>query len=599
MEARHGATDLPDRRRARDRAGDGPRPGGGVSRRGRRRRGRGVQGDRGAARPVRAAAGTRHPDLRAGDPRCGDGRRDDRPAPDRGGDVLRLLRGVLGRGREPARQEPVHGRRAGELPARHPYRQRRRAAFRGPALAIGGELGDGRTGAEGRRAVQRGRRDRAVRGGGTRPRPGTVLRAQGALRKHIRGTRRGDRRHARHREGAPARRRPHHPRVGRDGAPRSGGGHQAGRSGHRVHRRRRTQPGAAGHRDDPARGVPYRPAVHGRGEPAAARLGRRDRIDHCRGVLLEARRAGGPDHQPAHPPAGRRCVGGSGDPVRGTDRRDDRYRDEVLSRATAKTAKRASQSGEQNYQTVFLSKLLTSVNGGPEAGSTLVDILAPGGTMNRRALIALMAAACLAVISAFSGLLGSSPAYAATTQQTFLTFYGWWDNTPPGNGISFPKIHSGAGGKGTFADPITFATAKAELAPGTKVWVPRVKKYFIMEDDCQECGADWSGHGPNGGPGLRHIDLWIGGKGGSAFDAIDCQDAPTHCQPGNTPTLEPVVVNPPSNEQFDSTPLLNTSTGACYGGAQPNKTIGQYKNGSNGPGPDDPHNQSTNGTQLK
>src|SRR5947207_788397 len=219
--------------------------------------------------------------------------------------------------------------------------------------------------------------------------------------------------------------------------------------------------------------------------------------------------------------------------------------------------------------------------------------------MTRRALVAVLSAACLATAGAFLGLVSNGTAYAAATQQTFLTFYGWWDNTPPGNDISDPQIHSGAGGKGTFADPITFATAKAELAPGTKVWVPRVKKYFIMEDTCQECGEDWSGHGPNGGPGLRHIDLWIGGKGGSAFDAIDCEDALTHYNDNGTPTLESVVVNPPSNEPFDATPLFNTGTGECYGGAQPNKTVGQYKNGSNGQCLDDPDNSSTTGTQLK
>src|SRR5206468_405998 len=222
-----------------------------------------------------------------------------------------------------------------------------------------------------------------------------------------------------------------------------------------------------------------------------------------------------------------------------------------------------------------------------------------GGTMNRRASIGIVTAALLVVTAAFSGLLGGSAAYAATTQQTFLTFYGWWDNTPPGGDISFPQIHNTAGGKGTFADPITFATASAELSPGTKVWVPRVKKYFIMEDSCQECGEDWSGHGPNGGPGLRHIDLWLGGKGGNAMDAIDCEDALTHYNADNTPTLEPVVVDPPSNEPVDNTPIFNTSTGECYGGARPNTTVGQYRNGSSGQCLDDPNNSSSPGTALK
>jgi hypothetical protein len=120
-----------------------------------------------------------------------------------------------------------------------------------------------------------------------------------------------------------------------------------------------------------------------------------------------------------------------------------------------------------------------------------------------------------------------------------------------------------------------------------------------MEDSCQECGEDWSGHGPNGGPGLRHIDLWLGGKGGNAMDAIDCEDALTHYNPDSTPVLEPVIESPGANEVFDPTPIFNTGTGECYGGAQPNTTIGQYKNGSNGQCLDDPNNSSTTGTQLK
>jgi hypothetical protein len=198
--------------------------------------------------------------------------------------------------------------------------------------------------------------------------------------------------------------------------------------------------------------------------------------------------------------------------------------------------------------------------------------------MTRRALV-LVVTLFLALTSA---LVGASAANAATTQPTFLTFYGWWDNTPPGGDISYPQIHDTAGGKGSYADPITFATSSDELKPGTKVWVPRVKKYFIMEDGCDECSQDWNSKGPNGGPGLRHIDLWLGGKGGSAFDAIDCEDALTHYNPDNTPVMEPVVVDPPSTEPYDATPIFNTSTGECWGGAQPNTTVGQYKNNSTG-----------------
>src|SRR5262249_1460463 len=133
-------------------------------------------------------------------------------------------------------------------------------------------------------------------------------------------------------------------------------------------------------------------------------------------------------------------------------------------------------------------------------------IEAPGGTVKRRVLAATVAAAAVVLISAATGLFGGAFAQAATTQPAFLTFYGWWDHTPPGNGISHPVIHSGAGGKGTFSDPITFASYTKEIGVGKKIWVPRVRKYFIMEDDCEECQADWNGNGPDGGPNLRHYD---------------------------------------------------------------------------------------------
>lgn len=215
--------------------------------------------------------------------------------------------------------------------------------------------------------------------------------------------------------------------------------------------------------------------------------------------------------------------------------------------------------------------------------------------MTRRSLIAVFAAFCLALL----GVLTGTPAQAATTQQTWLTFFGWFDNTPPSGDIAHPVIHNSAGGRGTFADPITLATATQEMPVGTKIYVPRFKKYFIMEDDCQECEADWTGHGPDGGPNLRHVDLWVGGKNGSPFDSINCEDALTRTNDDGSVLLEPVIANPASTEVFDPTPLFNETTGECYGGAQPNITVGQYKNGSNGQCLDDPNNSSTTGTQLK
>jgi hypothetical protein len=171
---------------------------------------------------------------------------------------------------------------------------------------------------------------------------------------------------------------------------------------------------------------------------------------------------------------------------------------------------------------------------------------------------------------------------SASTQQAFITMYGWYDNTPPSASISYPRIHQTAGGTGTWSDPITYASSTKETPAGTRIYVPRVQKYFVMEDDCEECDADWTGHGPDGGPNMYHFDLWLGGKGGNAISAIECEDALTNYNPDNTPKLESVVVNPPSSETVSSAPLFNTGNGNCYGGAKPIITVGQYQNKSTG-----------------
>jgi hypothetical protein len=207
--------------------------------------------------------------------------------------------------------------------------------------------------------------------------------------------------------------------------------------------------------------------------------------------------------------------------------------------------------------------------------------------MRRRVIVPVLTSGLLAVLAVvalvLTAIVPASAAPAAphaTTQQTFLTFYGWWDNTPPGGDIAYPKLHRTAGGTGTFADPITFATSTKEVKPGGRIFVPRVGKYFIMEDGCDECDADWNGKGPNGGPNLWHFDLWLGGKGGSPISAIDCEDALTHYDGNGTPTMEPVIIDPPSNEKVSPDPVFNTSTGKCYGGAEPTITTGPYKSKS-------------------
>lgn len=211
--------------------------------------------------------------------------------------------------------------------------------------------------------------------------------------------------------------------------------------------------------------------------------------------------------------------------------------------------------------------------------------------------VVMIVATAVAVLLAIGGVLAvvSAPLSSTGAKQltagrhtAFLTFYGWWDNTPPGGAIAFPGLHRTAGGTGSYADPITLATSSAELRPGSRVYVPRVGKYFIVEDSCQECGVDYRGQGrdhtkpgPNGGPGLVHFDLWLGGRGGNAFDAIDCEDALTRYDDSG-PVLEPVVIDPGPGERVSTQPLFDATTGRCFGGAKADSTTGTYANRASG-----------------
>jgi hypothetical protein len=112
-----------------------------------------------------------------------------------------------------------------------------------------------------------------------------------------------------------------------------------------------------------------------------------------------------------------------------------------------------------------------------------------------------------------------------TTVQATITFYGWPDNSPPGNRIAHPIIHKHAGGDGTYCNPTTFATERANdktIPYGIKIYVPFIKQYFIREDLCAASGPKRG----SGSHGCRKLwfDLWIGGTGQSNKHAvIECE----------------------------------------------------------------------------
>jgi hypothetical protein len=110
-----------------------------------------------------------------------------------------------------------------------------------------------------------------------------------------------------------------------------------------------------------------------------------------------------------------------------------------------------------------------------------------------------------------------------------LSGYSFQDNTPAGSAIiSMPVIHSKAGGTGTFADPITTAVPGSSGSPetpkGTRIYVARLKRYFVVEDS----GATKES--------VLHFDLYVGGEGFSKSASDKCMNSYT--------AKLPVIINP-------------------------------------------------------
>lgn len=154
-----------------------------------------------------------------------------------------------------------------------------------------------------------------------------------------------------------------------------------------------------------------------------------------------------------------------------------------------------------------------------------------------------------------------------TTVKATITFYGWPDNSPPGNRIAHGVIHKHAGGDGTYCNPTTFATERKNnqsIPYGIKIYVPFLQQYFIREDLCAASGPK-KGSGSNGCKGLW-FDLWIGGNGQSkAHAVIKCERTLTPAGKVNVilypdsglPVANPgpIYVNaPPPNGTCDGTP---------------------------------------------
>ena len=106
----------------------------------------------------------------------------------------------------------------------------------------------------------------------------------------------------------------------------------------------------------------------------------------------------------------------------------------------------------------------------------------------------------------------------------YITFYGFDDNdsgqgTSKGtSAIAHPVIHKEATEDiGSYDHPSTFAASKKYFNWGDIIYIPRIQKYYIMEDICVEAEADAK-------KDKIHVDLYIGGNSHQGKPLIECED---------------------------------------------------------------------------
>lgn len=157
------------------------------------------------------------------------------------------------------------------------------------------------------------------------------------------------------------------------------------------------------------------------------------------------------------------------------------------------------------------------------------------------------------------GVVMSANSNAASEQieDIYTTGYSYYDNTPAGSAdISNPIIHKKAGGTGTFNDPITVAVGHTkskgkdtlDYPEGTKMYIPSLHKYFIVEDTCGDGATPQNGPCHTGytqsGKKYSWIDLWVGGSTVGKTKSDACMDKITD--------IHKVIINPVNNYVVNS-----------------------------------------------
>jgi hypothetical protein len=180
----------------------------------------------------------------------------------------------------------------------------------------------------------------------------------------------------------------------------------------------------------------------------------------------------------------------------------------------------------------------------------------------RRWLVAVGAVALAAGLSPASS---SAAGRQVIVRTAYTTAYTYFDNTPHGSAeISHPVLHRHAGGTGTYADPITIAVGHVfkdragrvaarssttrdvlDYQAGTRMYLPDVRRYAIVEDTCGDGRRPdlvpcHRGANASGSRSTTWVDLWIGGAGASSSAVRRCASVVTD----GTGQRHTIVLNP-------------------------------------------------------
>jgi hypothetical protein len=174
---------------------------------------------------------------------------------------------------------------------------------------------------------------------------------------------------------------------------------------------------------------------------------------------------------------------------------------------------------------------------------------------------------CSALVCVACALLPTAASSREARFTAYLTGYGHHDNTPAGARISDAHMHTVAGGRGTYQDPITLAVGHSilngrdilDIAAGTRFYVPNLRKYFIVEDTCGDGDTPQDGPCHAGFEGFVWLDLWVGGEIATPAELMACEEAITG--------KRLVIQNPAANYAVAEGPIMDNKCAPQYGDA--------------------------------